>query len=508
MRRSIPLLLLSLSLLAAACGGGGGGDDGGESAGGASGDEIVIAIEGEPGSLDPQLTLDGGMKRISENIVERLIDRDLNDPATLVPQLATELPTQVDDTTWELPTREGVTFTNGEPFNAEAAAAAINRMIDPVFDSELLSQIETIESAEAVDENTLRITTNGPDPVLPARLYMIPMVPPEAAAGDDFGQNPVGTGPYELASWDVGESVELVVNEDYWGEAPEIERVRFRFMAENQSRVAALQSGEIHLATGIVSESGEDVPQLITRDGIEYPFIRLKTYEGPLQDVRVRQAMAHALDVPGYIETLYGGNATQANCQINGPGVFGYNPDLEPYEYDPDRAQELLEEAGYAGEEIRITAPTDRWPKFDEMAETIDADLEAVGFNINMELMLFDPWLDEFIQSREEGQPDGSLVAASNELQDGDRIAPFIGESGSVSSTVAPELETALAAARTELDPTTREQAYQDIYETVCDEVLMLPLLTFQDIYGAVEELEWTPRFDGTTRAAEMSFAS
>src|SRR5690606_7829355 len=112
-------------------------------------------------------------------------------------RLAADLPTQVDEVTWELPLREGIKFTNGEIFDAEAAAAAINRIIDPEFNSSYLGQVDAISSAEAVDEYTLRVTTNGPDPLLPARLYLIQMVPPEHAQGD-LGRSPVGTGPYEL----------------------------------------------------------------------------------------------------------------------------------------------------------------------------------------------------------------------------------------------------------------------------------------------------------------------
>ena len=368
--------------------------------------EITIALESEPRLLDARKSQDGQMRRVAENINERLVDRDLDDPSILVPRLAAELPTRENDTTWIIKIREGISFTNGEPFDAAAAAAAINRELDPAYDSELLSQLGAITQVVVVDPTTIRLTTAAPDPILPARLYMIQMVPPIASAAPDYERNPVGTGPYKFVEWVAGDHIDLEVNPDYWGEAPSIQKVRFRFLPENQTRVAALQAGEVDLAVAIAPESSGDVPQLITRDGLEYPYLRLKNYEGVLQKKEVRQAMAYAVDVETYIETIYGGNASNANCQPLGPSVFGYNPELKPYPHDPEKAKELLATAGYAGEEIRIIAPSGRWLKFEELSEAITNDLEAVGLNINMQLMQFDPWLTEFLVKVEEGQPD------------------------------------------------------------------------------------------------------
>ena len=188
--------------------------------------------------------------------------------------------------------------------------------------------------------------------------------------------------------------------------------------------------------------------------------------------------------------------------------MFGYNDELEPYPYDPEKAKQLLEEAGYNGEPARIIAPTGRWLKFEELAEAIQADMDAVGLNATIEMMQFDPWLTEFIQHMDEGQPDGALSSTSNELLDGDRMSSLVGESGSVSSFDSPELEAQLAEARIELDVDVREQMYHDISKDICDQAANIPLLTFQDIYGASENLQWTPRIDGTARVDEMTLTN
>ena len=470
--------------------------------------EISIALESEPRLLDAQKSQDGQMRRVAENINERLVDRDLNDPSKLVPRLAAELPTRETDTTWTVKIRPNITFTNGEPFDAAAAAAAITRELDPAYDSELLSQISAITKAEVVDPTTIRLTTAAPDPILPARLYMIQMVPPVASKAADYERNPVGTGPYKFVEWVAGDHIDLVANPDYWGTKPSIQNVHFRFLPENQTRVAALQAGEVDLAVAIAPESSADVPQLITKDGLEYPYLRLKNYEGILQKKEVRQAIAYAVDIDTYIDTIYGGNASNANCEPLGPSVFGYNPDLKPYPHDPDKAKELLTAAGYNNEEIRIIAPTGRWLKFEELSEAITNDLKSVGLNINMQLVQFDPWLTEFLVKIGEGQPDGALSSTSNEIQDADRLTSLIGRAGSVSSTVDDDLESKMTAARSTLDESVRQSLYSEIFKKVCDDAYLVPMLTFKDIYGASSNLTWTPRVDGTTRVEEMTLTA
>ncbi|MEM7444990.1 MAG: ABC transporter substrate-binding protein, partial [Pseudomonadota bacterium] len=168
--------------------------------------EIAIAIGSEPTTLDPQLRDDGGERAITDNIFETLLARDSD--GVLSPSLAASMPSQVDATTWEVDLRDGISFHNGEPFNADAAAFSVNRIIDPEFNSEQSSFFASITGASVVDGDTIQITTDGPDPILPARLYWMKMVPPGAAAEEDFASNPVGTGPYTFVSWDRGSSID------------------------------------------------------------------------------------------------------------------------------------------------------------------------------------------------------------------------------------------------------------------------------------------------------------
>ncbi|MFP3908018.1 MAG: ABC transporter substrate-binding protein, partial [Acidimicrobiales bacterium] len=344
-RRTLAVLIVA-AFVAAACGNDDSGNDGGTSgnddgtsgnddgtsgnddgtSGGddsASGSSIVIAIADEPSTLDPQIAEDGNERAITDNIYETLLWRD-TETNELEPFLAAELPTQVDDTTWEFVLREDVTFTNGEPFNAESVAYSVNRLVDPDFGSAQRDFYGPINGAEAVDEFTVHITTDGFDPVVPARMYRMKMLP--AGADDtDYGQEAIGTGPYKLVEWERGQEVTLELNEDYWGETPSITDVTFRFIPSSGTRVAGLGTGEIHLSTLLPPEQAADAPQVLSRDGIEFPVYRLMNYDGLIEDPRIRQAMNYAVDKEAIADDLYSGFATVAQCQVLTEGHFGYN---------------------------------------------------------------------------------------------------------------------------------------------------------------------------------------
>ena len=476
-------------------------------------ESITIAILEGPGRIDPHYQ-DGEMRRTMENVYERLIERDLVDPSIFVPRLAASLPRLVDDTTWELKLRRGITFHNGEPFNAAAAKHSLERVLSPELDSDLAEQVEKITGVDIVDDYTIHINTDGPDPVLPARLYMVQMVPASASV-ETLANEAIGTGPYKFVEWVAGDSLTLTRNTDYWGPEPQIDEVKFVFLPDEQSRVAAVQAGDVHLAVGLSADSADDMPKLFVRDeGIEYPYLRIKNYEGPLGDYpELRIAIAHALNTEDYIEFIYEGQAGRANCHIFGSGVFGHNPDISDRAYDPDMARQIIEDSGYQGEEISFLANGTRWTKFDELSEAIAADLDAVGLNIDFQLLAWEVWLfDEFllppIPDDEGKQVTGDifLSSSSNELQDGARLGSYIGNTVT-SSYLDDTLVGMLEAAASELDAVAREDMYHEIMAYNCDNVGILPLLTYLSVNGGADNLSWIPRYDDTTRVEDMTLS-
>jgi len=497
---------LSLAIAIAACGG----DDDATSTGGGGGgssDGFVIAIADEPSTLDPQAQEDGNERAVNDNVYEALLVRD-SETNELEPRLATELPTQVEPTVWEFTLREGVEFTNGEPFDAEAAAYSINRIVDPDYESAQLDYYGPLQSAEAVDATTLRVTTSEPDLVLPARFARLKMVPPEASQEDSFTEEPIGTGPYTVTAWDRGQQVTLEANPDYWGEAPPESEVTIKFISEAGTRVAGLRTGEIDLATLLPPEQAADAPQVLTKEGVEFPVYRLKNYDGTLVSKEIRQALNYAVDKDAIAEDLFSGYATVADCQPSQEGTTGYNPDLEPYAYDPDKARELLEEAGYDGEPLSLLGATGRWLKDAEMHEVVIGYLEEVGVSVTPDIRPFSSYIDEFTRTVGDAQPDIGFVSASNELFDASKMDSYYASDGALSSYVNDDADALIAEAAAAESPEDREAAYQELFALGCEDPPFIFTVNLQDIYGASEGLDWTPRSDGSLYIPEMSLGS
>ena len=464
--------------------------------------EVVIAIGSEPTTLDPQLREDGGERAVNDNIFETLMVRQAD--GSLEPGLAASVPTQVAADQWEVKLRDGISFHNGEPFNADAVVYSVNRIIDPEFNSEQASFFASITGVEKVDDLTVHINTNGADPILPARLYWMKMVPPGAGESEDFAENPVGTGPYKFIEWSRGTEITLGVNEDYWGEAPEIKNVNFRFISEFGTRLSSLLSGEVDLMTNLLPEFVAQVPQAKSVSGLELPIIILDADEGPTADVRVRQALNMAVDKEALAEALYAGYADVAQGQLMAPSFFGFNPDIPGYAYDPEGARALLAEAGAEGVEIELVGTSGRWLKDREVVEVVAEYWSEIGVMPNVRIFEFGEYLNRLFDR--ETRADSIFVVNSNELLDADRpLSAYYHMNGVGSSNTDADMAAMIDAARTETDVAKRETLYHDVLQRAYDEAYFLFLLNINDVYGASERLDWEPRVDAKILVSTMS---
>jgi peptide/nickel transport system substrate-binding protein len=501
----VAAIVVSGALLASACTASSGS---GDPKGGGSGAKtsIVIAIGDEPSTIDPQKTEDGNERAITDNINETLLRRD-SATNEIIPWLATALPKQLNTSTWEFKLRSGVRFTNGEAFNADAAAYSINRVLDPKYQSAQLDFYGGITGAKAVDPTTLDVTTDGFDPVFTASMVRLKMVPPQASRKTGFAEHPIGTGPYEFVSWQRGQQITLKANPDYWGTKPKIQKATIRFISQDSTRVAGLKTGEIQLATLVPPELAGDVPQVISREGLEFPVFRLKNYEGVLKDPRVRQALNYAVDKDAIAKNLYSGYASVAQCQTLGSGVFGYNPDLQAYPYDPGKAKQLLKEAGYNGETVQLLGATGRWLKDSELEQAVIGYLNAVGVKTKSDIRPFNSYIGEFVKPIGNPQPDIGFVSASNELFDASKIDSYYSSKGSLSSYSDKGVDAALAAAAGAQNKDARLGDLQKALQIGCQtDPVFIFTVNLKDIYGAAKDLQWKPRLDGSLLISEMSF--
>lgn len=502
-RARIACAAVLFAMVASSCGMSDG-SSGGEGTAG----EMTIALADEPSTLDPQAALDGNERAVTDNVYETLLRRDA-DTNELVPHLAAELPTQVDDNTWEFTLRPDIKFTNGEPFNADAAAYSINRVIDPDYTTAQGDFYQGITGAEAVDEYTLDITTEANDPILPARMYGLKMMPPVASEDPSIVDQPIGTGPYVMDRYDRGRQVVLKRNDNYWGDEPSIKQVTIRFLPEAGSRASALKTGEVDLATVMPAEQTTDLPQTFSREGLEFPIFRLKDFDGPLADPQVRQALNYAVDKDAIAQDLYGGYASVAQCQTLSAAQFGFNADLQPYPYDPEKAKALLAEAGYDGEPVTFLGPTGRWLKDAELNEALTGYLEAVGLNIKSQIMPFSAYLDVLTLPRDSGKVvDIAMVSATNELYDASKISTYYESTGALSTYANDEVDAALKAAASTSDPAEREADFAEATRVGCEtDPALIFTVNLEDIYGGSKRLNWEPRLDGSLYLPEMSLA-
>jgi peptide/nickel transport system substrate-binding protein len=506
-RQLLVVALVTCGLLAAGCGGDDDSDssDPGGSSGSGEAAEITIALGSEPTSLDPYLVDDGGERAINDNIYETLLTR--SPEGELQPGLATDLPTQVDDTTWEFKLREGVTFHDGSAFNADSVVASVDRIVGLIADAgtDLDGFFNSITGAEKVDDTTVRITTAEPDGVLPARMYWLKMIPTSAKDVEDLSEEPVGTGPYTFESYETGTEITLAANADYWGDAPSIETVHYAFVTEAGTRLAGLKSGQYDLITNLAPQDVEQAPAFAEVQGQEHPIIILNADEGITADVNVRKALNLAVDKDAIVEQVYGGYAAVDPGQLISETIVGFNPDLEAYGYDPDEAKSLIEEAGVAGETITLVGESSgRWLNDRELIEAVASYWTEAGLQVDLQTPGFDEYLDVLFDR--ESRADAIFVSSSNDLLDADRqLSTFYQAGGVGSSNSDEELASLIDQAGAELDPEGRTPIYNEALQLAYDQAYFTWLVNNKDLYGLSERVEWTPRVDSKLLVSEMA---
>ena len=463
--------------------------------------EVSIALGSEPTTLDPQLREDGGERAVNDNIYETLLTR--TPKGELIPSLSQGMPTLENPTTWQVKLRPGVKFHNGEDCNADAVVYSVKRVIDPKFNSEQISFFSTITGASKVDDLTVNITTKGPDPILPSRLYWLKIVPPKHSKDPKFAEKPIGTGPYKLKVWNRGQNIILVKNDAYWGQKPAIATVNYRFIEEPGTRLAGLMAGEFDLITNLLPEFTKQVPQSIHILGLEHPIIILNADKGVTKDVRVRKALNYAVDKKALAEGLFEGFAQVAEGQLLSPSFFGFNENVKAYPFDPEKAKKLLKEAGAEGATVELIGTSGRWLKDRELVEAVAAYWKKVGINAKVRIFEFNEYLNRLFDRKT--RADAIFVVSSNELLDADKSFSAYYKSGGIgSSNTDKTLADLIEKARTETDVKKRTDLYHQAVKRAYDNAYFVWLLNIEDIYGLSKRLIWPGRVDAQLLVKEM----
>lgn len=320
-------------------------------------DSIRIGLPGEGDTLDPAYMSYVNSFSIATNIYSGLV-RYAPGTIDLVPDLATDWEVSDDGLTWTFNIRDDVQWHKGYgKLVAQDIVDSYNRIRDPETGSRFQSDLSMVADIQAPDDTTVVFTLDQPSAaflhtVAVFRQGMIVNVQAVEDFGDEYGRNPVGTGAYEFVEWVPGVEVRLKANPDYYEGEPEIDNATFVVISDESVRMLALQNGEIDIAMNL--QNPEIYRTLQNTPGIETGEITTSSSHGinintrmePFDDVRVRRALMHALDLEIIAEVIWGGLA-QASYSDLAPAYLGHTEDVPRYEYDPELARELLAEAGY-----------------------------------------------------------------------------------------------------------------------------------------------------------------
>jgi len=414
---------------------------------------FIFGRGGDSVQLDPAIVTDGESFRVTGQCLEPLYQYEQG--STLpVPALATECTANEDATEWTCSLREGVTFHDGTPFNADAVIYNFERWRftdhPEHFESQVFEYYEAmfggfddtsvIASVEAVDDLTVKFTLNAPLAPFLANLAMdiFAISSPAAveAAGEDYGTPAagcVGTGPFKFVEWIEGDHITVEANDDYWGGRPKVDQIIWRVIPDDSARFLALQAGDIHAFEQAVVEdleTAEADPNLYieTRPALNTGYLAFNYMIEEFKDPKVREAVAHAINRPGLIENFYGKYGEVA-MNFLPPLVWGHNDAVEDWTYDPELSKQLLADAGFpdglsevtvaeditdaegnvmyaAGDKIPLTLyymPVTRfyYPAPKEIGEAMAADLASAGFDTTLELA--GDW-STYLGLRREGQ--------------------------------------------------------------------------------------------------------
>lgn len=466
----------------------------------ASAQPVVVMQSADPNTLDPTQNRETPTFNALLNIYDALLFK--NPDGSFAPSLAVSW-TATSDVTWEFTLREGVTFHDGTPFNAEAVVYTIERIQDEEAASPIAGGFSFIDEAVAVTPYNVRITTTRPTPLAEHYFSELLIVSPaayEAAGAAAFAGAPVGTGPYRFVSWTRDVELVLTAFEDHWRGAPAVSDVVFRPVPEAITRYSALAAGEADLIVQVPPSlvgAIEAAPnaRLETVAGARVIYIGINTLgeNEALRDVRVRQALNLAIDVEGIIEGIFDGLAVETVALLTEVD-FGFNPDLAPYPFEPERARELLVEAGHEGLRVQLGTPSGRYVNDVQVAQAVAAQLGAVGFDVDLQVTEYGAYVGALFSGN---APDLYLIGWGNAPLDADFIlVPLLRTDELLSYTSDEALDALLDAGRTTVDREARLAAYRDATTIIHEQAYVVPLYKQLDAYGVSERIDWTPRTD------------
>ncbi|WP_169564312.1 ABC transporter substrate-binding protein [Microbacterium indicum] len=467
---------------------------------------ITAALATDPTSMDPIKA--GALVVLS--VFFHTFDQltSISADGELEPGLAQSWTANDDVTEWDFALAPDVTASNGEAITADDVVFTYETILaDPT--GENYAYLSAVDSVEKIDDLTVRFHLNAPFSAFPRNTSLISIVPADTyqeMGADAFAAAPVGSGPYVFDSIQRGVGYDLKRNDDYWGDAPAYDEITFQPVTSDESRANGVLSGSLDVAqigpTQVESVDASGQAQVSSGLSNGVVFLGVNSTSGVLADQRVREAVSLAIDKQAITDNLLMGLAEPASSML-APAVEGSSDDVTDAGYDPERAKELLAEAGYAGEAIPFDYATDgRIPLSSEVAQTIQGYLQDVGISVEMN------GADQAshtlkVKNKEFGGIYLNTWAPST--LDGDLPLTSLYEPAGENNYAQDPKTEELAIEQRGVVGDDREAAFAELLQYSNDEGYFVPLYVPMNSFAAAPALDFTPRADGLYDFTETS---
>lgn len=440
---------------------------------------------------------------VLDHIYETLFE--LSPEADIVYRLATGFDVGPDGRTYTITLREGVAFSDGTPFNAEAVKANLERIQDPASQAAYANLISPITEITVLDEYTVQLRSEAPFGPLQVHLAHsgLGMISPAVLAqGNEYvAANPVGTGPFLMEEWRQGEQIVIRKRDDYWGEPAKLDQIVFRQIVDDGARLVELEAGTADIAIRVPPTEWQRVdanPNLrVDRTpGLRTIYMYFNTQMPPFDNVQVRKAFNHAVNNEAIVNALLAG-AGRASDAPMAPAVFGYSAQT-PYEYNPTLARQMLEGAGFDfSQRYVIHHPTGRYPQDALIAAAVQQNLQAIGVQTELVTMEWTTYLDFVRRPVEENEVQIGLLGWGVATMDADYALVEMFYSGqwaprgfNLGFYHNPGVDAALDAGRNTADIDARLAAYAEAQRLIWDDAPWIFLHSELQLTGLRSNIE------------------
>lgn len=443
-------------------------------------------------SLNPYAVNTSPLQAVWGSIMEPLIDADY-EKRGYRGVLAESW--QMKGTRLQFNLRKGIRFHDGGSLTSRDVLASFKRILT---DKQSLQapNLQNIGEMDAPDEHTVVLTLKKPDANaledINSRVIMRQVVAEKMGEADN---KPIGTGPFKFTSWERSGQFVLRRNENYWGKAPRVDEVIYKSIQEDAARIAALEAGQVDLISNVPPHEVARLkanPRLRVQQvqGLRPIFLILSPAYKPMDNPKVRRAITHAIDRERIIKHILEGYAYPLNGLLS-PQVFGYEPSAKAYPYDPEKAKQMLNEAGFPnGVEIDYYSPTGRYPKDREVAQVIVEQLSKVGIKANLKT----PEWSIFNTDYKNGKYQFYLTGRGS-LTDADTLFQQYFRTGATRRTLGysnPKLDELLDQEQLTFDVKKREKLLWEAHKIILEDAPAIPLWNAMDIYAYRANLVWT----------------